>query len=91
MCVCARVCVCVCMSVCVDVSLQDSTTVSVLNPNAQVWANPTASLDVCSPAFTEAVPSWLEVPIDLASQEGTCWWFGFSLENLSYNLLPQVP
>ncbi|XP_046880419.1 uncharacterized protein LOC124470535 isoform X2 [Hypomesus transpacificus] len=35
-----------------------------------VWANPTASLDVCSPAFTEAVPSWLEVPIDLASQEG---------------------
>ncbi|XP_062335165.1 mucin-12-like isoform X2 [Osmerus eperlanus] len=35
-----------------------------------VWANHTASLDVCSPAFTEAVHSWLDVPSDLANQEG---------------------
>uniref|UniRef100_A0A8C8I9L3 HTH La-type RNA-binding domain-containing protein n=1 Tax=Oncorhynchus tshawytscha TaxID=74940 RepID=A0A8C8I9L3_ONCTS len=44
--------------------------VSELNPNAQVWANHTLSLDPSGLVYTDALQSWLAVTSHLDNQEG---------------------
>uniref|UniRef100_A0A4W5MS59 HTH La-type RNA-binding domain-containing protein n=1 Tax=Hucho hucho TaxID=62062 RepID=A0A4W5MS59_9TELE len=49
----------------VCVHLQESTPVSELNPNAQVWANHTLSLDPSGLVYTDALQSWENLANDL--------------------------
>ncbi|CAB1349887.1 unnamed protein product, partial [Coregonus sp. 'balchen'] len=58
----------------------ESTPVSELNPNAQVWANHTLSLDPSGPVYTDALQSWLAVPSHLDNQEG--YEQGYDLEEV---------
>ncbi|KAM9416880.1 la-related protein 4B-like isoform 5-T9 [Salvelinus alpinus] len=58
----------------------ESTPVSELNPNAQVWANHTLSLDPSGLVYTDALQSWLAVTSHLDNQEG--YEQGYDLEEV---------